>query len=61
MVFNLGLTTNIFHEFAEYLYGKNMQEQENWEAGKYFLTSLNFGGLTNSDSFQVGGNVLYCI
>jgi len=52
MVFALDFTTNIFHEFAEYLYGNNMQEQQNWEAGRYYLTSLNFGGLTNSDSFQ---------
>ena len=56
MVFALDFTTNIFHEFAEYLYGNNMQEQQNWEPGKYFLSSLNFGGLTNSDSFQVCHN-----
>ena len=54
MVFALDFTTNIFHDFAEYLYGNNMQEQQNWEPGKYFLSSLNFGGLANSDSFQVG-------
>ena len=62
MVFELDLVTNIFHEFAEYLYGNNMQEQQNWEPGKYFLSSLNFGGLPNSDFFQVspkqGQNVL---
>ena len=52
MVFALDFTTNIFHDFAEYLYGNNMQEQQDWEPGKYFLSSLNFGGLANSDSFQ---------
>jgi len=52
MVFELDLTTNVFHTFAEYLYGNNMIEQQNWEAGKYFLTSLNFGGLTDTSSFQ---------
>ena len=25
MVFATDLVTNVFHEFAEYLYGKNMQ------------------------------------
>ena len=60
MVFALDLVTNIFHDFAEYLYGNNMQEQQNWEAGKYFLSSLNFGGLENSHSFQVGEEELAC-
>ena len=53
MVFQLGFTTNIFHTFAEYLYGNNMIEQQNWEPGKYFLSSLNFGGLEDTSSFQV--------
>jgi len=52
MVFEFDLTTNVFHNFAEYLYGNNMVEQQNWEAGKYFLTSLNFGGLQDASSFQ---------
>lgn len=52
MVFATDLVTNVFHEFAEYLYGKNMQEQQDWEAGKYYLASLNFGGLQDSSSFQ---------
>ena len=53
MVFEFDLTTSVFHNFAEYLYGNNMVEQQNWEAGKYFLTSLNFGGLKDASSFQV--------
>ena len=53
MVFEFDLTTNVFHNFAEYLYGNNMVEQQNWEAGKYFLSSLNFGGLEDTSSFQV--------
>ena len=53
MVFILDIVTNVFHQFAEYLYGNNMQEQEDWEPGKYYLASLNFGGLTDSTSFQV--------
>merc|ERR1712106_743362 len=52
MVFEFDLTTNVFHNFAEYLYGNNMVEQQNWEAGKYFLSSLNFGGLEDTSSFQ---------
>jgi len=52
MVFATDLVTNVFHEFAEYLYGKNMQEQQDWEPGKYYLASLNFGGLQDSSSFQ---------
>merc|ERR1712123_77581 len=52
MVFEFDLTTNVFHNFAEYLYGNNMVEQRNWEAGKYFLSSLNFGGLEDTSSFQ---------
>jgi hypothetical protein len=52
MVFELGLTTNVFHSFAEYLYGNNMVEQQNWEAGKYYLSSLNFGGLEDTSSFE---------
>jgi len=52
MVFENDLTTSIFHNFAEYLYGNNMVEQQNWEAGKYFLTSLNFGGLEDTKSFN---------
>merc|ERR1719312_1179310 len=31
MVFEFDLTTNVFHTFAEYLYGNNMVEQQNWE------------------------------
>ena len=53
MVFQWDLTTNVFHEFAEYLYGNNMVEQENWQPGQYFLSSLNFGGLQDSAAFQV--------
>jgi len=53
MVFQWDLTTNVFHEFAEYLYGNNMVEQENWRPGQYFLSSLNFGGLQDSAAFQV--------
>ena len=53
MVFEFDLTTNVFHNFAEYLYGNNMIEQQNWEPGKYYLTSLNFGGLKDASSFQV--------
>ena len=53
MVFEFDLTTSVFHNFAEYLYGNNMVEQQNWEAGKYYLTSLNFGGLKDATSFQV--------
>merc|ERR1711892_146277 len=52
MVFEFDLTTSVFHNFAEYLYGNNMVEQQNWEPGKYFLTSLNFGGLQDTSSFQ---------
>merc|ERR1719187_34342 len=52
MVFELDLTTNVFHTFAEYLYGNNMVEQQNWEPGKYYLSSLNFGGLEDASSFQ---------
>jgi len=52
MVFVLDVVTNVFHQFAEYLYGKNMQEQQDWEPGKYYLSSLNFGGLMDSSSFQ---------
>merc|ERR1711892_1075893 len=52
MVFEFDLTTSVFHNFAEYLYGNNMVEQQNWEAGKYFLSSLNFGGLEDTSSFQ---------
>ena len=29
------------------------QEQQDWEPGKYYLASLNFGGLQDSSSFQV--------
>ena len=53
MVFELDLTTNIFHGFAEYLYGNNMIEQQNWEPAKYYLSSLNFGGLEDASSFSV--------
>ena len=53
MVFELDLTTNVFHSFAEYLYGNNMVEQQNWEEGKYYLSSLNFGGLEDTSSFEV--------
>ena len=53
MVFEFDLTTNVFHSFAEYLYGNNMVEQQNWEEGKYYLSSLNFGGLEDASSFQV--------
>ena len=53
MVFQWDLATNVFHEFAEYLYGNNMVEQENWQPGQYFLSSLNFGGLQDSAAFQV--------
>ena len=28
MVFATDLVTNVFHEFAEYLYGKNMQVRD---------------------------------
>jgi len=52
MVFELDLTTNIFHGFAEYLYGNNMIEQQNWEPAKYYLSSLNFGGLEDASSFS---------
>ena len=52
MVFEFDLTTNVFHSFAEYLYGNNMVEQQNWEEGKYYLSSLNFGGLEDASSFQ---------
>merc|ERR1712227_468935 len=52
MVFVLDVVTNVFHQFAEYLYGKNMQEQQDWEPGLYYLSSLNFGGLMDSSSFQ---------
>ena len=58
MVFGLDLITNLFHGFAEHLYGSNMQEQENWKPGKWFLSSFNFGGLANSDSFQVEWSAL---
>ena len=53
MVFWLDHATNIFHNFAEYLYGNNMVEQQNWEPGKYFLSFLNFGGLEDTSSFEV--------
>ena len=53
MVFETDLVTSVFHDFAEYLYGKNMQEQQDWEPGKYHLASLNFGGLMDASSFQV--------
>ena len=71
MVFILDIVTNVFHQFAEYLYGNNMQvnidiwktwhycplkEQQDWEPGKYYLASLNFGGLTDSSSFQVNSH-----
>ena len=55
MVFRVDVdhATNIFHNFAEYLYGNNMVEQQNWEPGRWYLTSLNFGGLEDASSFQV--------
>ena len=53
MVFETDLVTSVFHDFAEYLYGKNMQEQQDWEPGQYHLASLNFGGLMDASSFQV--------
>merc|ERR1719376_1884156 len=40
MVFENDLVTSVFHNFAEYLYGNNMVEQQNWEPGKYFLAKL---------------------
>merc|ERR1712106_612666 len=52
MVFENDLVTSVFHKFAEYLYGNNMVEQQSWEPNTYFLASLNFGGLENSDSFK---------
>merc|ERR1712168_832461 len=52
MVFVLDIVTNVFHQFAEYLYGNNMQEQQDWEPGKYYLASLNFGSLADSSSFS---------
>jgi len=52
MVFQNDLVTSVFHNFAEYLYGNNMVEQQNWEPGKYFLASLNFGGLEDTKSFN---------
>lgn len=52
MVFKNNLVTNVFHTFAEYLYNNNMVEQQNWEPGKYFLSSLNFGGLEDTKSFN---------
>merc|ERR1719206_151759 len=52
MVFGNDLVTSVFHNFAEYLYGNNMVEQQNWEPGKYFLASLNFGGLEDTKSFN---------
>merc|ERR1719394_1812660 len=52
MVFGNDLVTSVFHNFAEYLYGNNMEEQQNWEPGKYFLASLNFGGLEDTKSFN---------
>merc|ERR1719312_513637 len=52
MVFENDLVTSVFHNFAEYLYGNNMVEQQNWEPGKYFLASLNFGGLEDTKSFN---------
>ena len=53
MVFRIDHATNIFHNFAEYLYGNNMVEQQNWEPGRWYLSSLNFGGLEDASSFQV--------
>ena len=53
MVFETDLVTSVFHDFAEYLYGKNMQEQQDWQPGQYHLASLNFGGLMDASSFQV--------
>ena len=47
------IATTGFHTFAEYLYGNNMVEQQNWEPGRYFLSSLNFGGLEDVSSFEV--------
>ena len=47
------IATTGFHTFAEYLYGNNMVEQQNWEPGRYFLSSLNFGGLEDASSFEV--------
>ena len=47
------LPTNAFNSFAEYLYGNNMIEQQDWEPDTYYLSSLNFGGLEDTSSFQV--------
>ena len=38
MVFATDLVTNVFHEFAEYLYGKNMQVKRGvWFYQYYFI------------------------
>ena len=44
---------NIFHIFAEVLYEANINEQEQWQAGQYYLSSLNFGSLSSHESFEV--------
>lgn len=41
-----------FHIFAEILYEANIEEQEGWTAGEYFLSSMNFGGLTSYASIE---------
>ena len=46
---------NIFHIFAEVLYEANINEQEEWQPGQYYLSSLNFGSLASHASFEVEG------
>ena len=45
--------SEVFDIIIRCLYDLNMKEQEDWEAGKYYLASMNFGGLMNVQPFAV--------
>jgi len=42
----------LFHFFGEILYERNIQEQELWQNGDYYLSSFNFGNLNSHKTFE---------
>ena len=53
MVFATDLVTNVFHEFAEYLYGKNMQVSEKFVLNGYLLKETRNSGAARLGAWQV--------
>ena len=53
LVLKSNFLLKLFHQSAELLYEKNIEEAEDWEAGVYQLASLYFGTLNSHAALEV--------